>query len=231
MAKKGLNQYKGELAPDQVAEGMRAASGNAVRLVEDAALLLERGRYPSSAALAILAIEEAGKHAILRELAVAQGDDKALEKSWRAYRSHTKKNVGWLLPQLVAEGARSLDDFLPLFSKTADHPFLLDNVKQLSLYTDCLGDAHWSLPSAVVDEDLAKMLIGIARLFLKQHDATPKEIELWIKHMQPHLGSGAVADFDGAKQAMLDLHADMQQHGLTVHGDEEVEAFIRGSSN
>ncbi len=75
------------------------------------------------------------------------------------------------------------------------------------------------------------MLIEIARLFLRQHDATPKEIELWIKHMKPYLGSGAMTDFDGAKQAMLDWHTDMQQHGLTIHSDEEVEAFIRGSSS
>lgn len=226
MVKKGLDKYKGRLSPEQIAEGMNAASSNAQRLVEDASLLLERGRFPSAAALAILAIEEAGKASILREMAVVQGDDKALGNCWRDYRSHTKKNASWLLPQLVAEGARGLDDFRPLFGKDAQHPFLLDQVKQVSLYTDCLGNAHWSAPADVIDGDLANMLVRIARVFLKHRDVTAKEIELWVKHMRPHMGSGIVTDYDGTKQAMLDWHADMQEHGLATHGIEEIEAFL-----
>lgn len=181
--------------------------------------------------MAILAIEEAGKVAILRQLSVAQGDNtqgdnKALDNCWRDYRRHTKKNAAWLLPQLVAEGARRLDDFRSLFGKNADHPSLLDNVKQISLYTDCLGDAHWSTPADVIDGDLAKMLVQIARWFLKHRDVTSKEIELWVKHMRPYMRSGEVIDYDSAKQAMLDWHADMQEHGLATYGAEEWEAFL-----
>ena len=71
---------------------INAASHNAVRLVGDADLLLESERFPS-VALAILAKEEAWKVAILRELAVAQEDDKALDNCWRDYRRHIEKNV------------------------------------------------------------------------------------------------------------------------------------------
>jgi AbiV family abortive infection protein len=226
IAKRALDKYKGRLTPEQIAEGINAASRNAVRLVGDADLLLESERFPSAAALAILAIEEAGKVAILRELSVAQEDDKALDNCWRDYRRHTKKNVAWLLPQLVAEGARGLDDFRPLFGKNADHPFLLDNVKQISLYTDCLGDAHWSTPADVINGDLAKILVQIAQFFLTDRDVTSKEIELWVKHMRPYMRSGEVIDYDSAKQALLDWHADMQEHGLATYGAEEWEAFL-----
>lgn len=171
MAKKELDKYKGRLTAEEVADGMNAAERNAMRLAEDAELLLEGGRFPSAAALAILAIEEAGKVTILRQLSLNQDDDKARNDCWRDYRSHTKKNVSWPLPQLVAAGARSLDDFSPLFSKGAYHPFLLDQVKQISLYTDCLGDAHWSEPAEVINEDLAKMLVRSALAFkTSQHD-------------------------------------------------------------
>jgi AbiV family abortive infection protein len=188
--------------------------------------LLESERFPSAAALAILAIEEAGKVAILRQLSVAQGNNKALDNCWRDYRKHTEKNAAWLVPQLVAEGARGLDEFRSLFGKNPDQPFLLDNVKLISLYTDCLGDAHWSTPADLIDGDLAKMLVRVARLFLEHRDVTSKEIELWVKHMRPYMRSGEVIDYDSAKEAMLDWHADMQELGLATYGAEEWEAFL-----
>jgi AbiV family abortive infection protein len=40
---------------------MNAAARNAARLVSDAEILLGAKRYPSAAALAVLAIEESGK--------------------------------------------------------------------------------------------------------------------------------------------------------------------------
>ena len=228
MAKKELDKYRGRLTAEEVAEGMNAAERNAVRLAEDAELLLESGRFPSAAALAILAIEEAGKVTILRHLSVSQDDDKARNDCWRDYRSHTKKNVSWPLPQLVAGGARNLDDFSPLFSKGADHPFLLDKVKQISLYTDCLGDTHWSEPAEVINEDLAKMLVRSARLLSKHPDTTAKEVELWVKHMKPYIGPGATASHGDAKQALLAWYADLKEHGLATHGDDEIRAFVGG---
>jgi AbiV family abortive infection protein len=122
IAKRALDKYKGRLTPEQIAEGINAASRNAVRLVGDADLLLESERFPSAAALAILAIEEAGKVAILRELSVAQEEDKALDNCWRDYRRHTKKNVAWLLPQLVAEGGTRPRSFSSSFWQECGSP-------------------------------------------------------------------------------------------------------------
>jgi AbiV family abortive infection protein len=226
MAKRKLNQYKGRLSPEQIAEGMNAAGNNAVRLVEDAARLLDMERFPSAAALAILAIEEAGKLSILRGMAVSQDDPKALKERWIAYRSHTKKNVSWLLPQLVVGGARRLKEFYPLFDEESDHPFILDDFKQLGFYTDCLGNANWSTPPDVVGEELAGMLVQIARLLAKHPEVTPAEVELWVKHIKPHRGPGMVTDFDAAKRALRDWYADMQEHGLTAHSTESIEAFL-----
>jgi AbiV family abortive infection protein len=225
MVKKRLDQYKGGLEPEQIAEGMNAAIKNAVRLAEDANLLLERERFPSAASLAILAIEEAGKVPILRMLALSK-DDKEIAKCWREYRSHTKKNVAWLLPQLVSEGARCLEDFRPLYAEDAEHPFLLDQVKQISFYTDCLGEAHWSIPHDVIDESIARMLVQFARIFSKRsRDVTPKEIELWVKHMEPVWRR----DIDGMKRAVMDWHEDMRELGLASYDYSEVEDFIYGA--
>jgi AbiV family abortive infection protein len=134
--KKKLNIFRGRLEPAEIAAGMNAAAGNAYRLAEDASALFDERHFPSAAALAILAIEEAGKISILRELSVATTDGEVAEP-WKAYRSHTRKNLTSLLPALAAAGATKLDDFKPLFSDDSDHPFVLDQLKRIGFYTDC----------------------------------------------------------------------------------------------
>ena len=145
MPKKRLEQYKGSLDSGQIAEGMNAALKNASRLADAASLLLKHGDYALAASLSTLSIEESGKLPILRALAVAC-DDKEIVDCWRQYRSHTKKNVMWPFFDLFARGARCLNDFTSLFDKDGEHPFLLDQVKQIGFYSDCLGKAHWSVP-------------------------------------------------------------------------------------
>jgi AbiV family abortive infection protein len=226
MAQENLHQYKGRLSAEQVAEGINAATSNAARLVEDANLLLSKGRFPSATSLAILAIEEAGKVAILRALVVAK-DDQAVSRCWCDYRSHTKKNVAWLLPQLVSEGARRLKDFRSLFRKGADLPFILDKVKQISFYTDCLGEAHWSIPKNVIDESLAGTLIRVAETLSKASNTSSQEIELWVKHIGPVW----MSDLDSMQRALADWYADMQRHNLAPGGSNKMEEFIyRGFS-
>ncbi len=86
-------------------------------------------------------------------LAIAKTSEEIAD-AWRDYRSHTRKNVSWLLPQLVEQGARKLDDFKTLFEESSDHPYVLDQLKQIAFYTDCLGGAHWSMPQEVIDGSL-----------------------------------------------------------------------------
>lgn len=218
--KKKLAAYKGVLTPAQVVEGINAARINAKRLLEDAIMLLQSNRFPSAASLAILAIEEAGKVSILRQLSLAK-DGSSAEETWRDYRSHTRKNILWLLPQLVSGGARKLDDFKPLFCEDSEHPFLLDTVKQIGFYTDCLGNAHWSIPSDVVDEKLAKVLVNVAQILASRGTTTVKEIELWIKHIGPVWKRNPV----WMKKALSNWYRDMQQAGLVPEGENEMGLF------
>ena len=222
MNKKRLNQYRGKLDANQIAGGINAAIRNAARLIDDAKQLFDAGKFPSAAALAILAIEESGKISIFRSLALAK-DENQVRDAWRDYRSHTKKNAMWMLPQLAAKGARKLNDFRSLYDEDADHPYLLDQVKQISLYTDCLGTVHWSIPEEVVDEDLAKSLVQIAEILAKEREVQPLEIELWIKHLSPAWMTHA----DWMKGALENWYADMQEHGLAEEGLNQMEEFTR----
>jgi AbiV family abortive infection protein len=222
-ASKKLDTYRGKLSPAQIAEGMNAAVQNARLLMGDAKLLLEHKRFPTAMSLAILAIEEDGKTALLRYLAISSSDEE-VKDAWKSYRSHTQKNIAWILPDLARRGARKIEDMLALVDKNSDHPPMLDQAKQLGFYTDCLGDAHWSIPAEVVSEELAKAIVETADVLVsaRKTQYTTKEVELWIQHMGPALRKG----MPGAKQALVDWYVAMQAHGLEPEGENKMEPFV-----
>jgi AbiV family abortive infection protein len=192
-------------------------------LAEDAALLLERARFPTAASVAALAIEEAGNPQILRQIALARNDREAAE-AWRDYRCHTRKNAVWIFVDLVAGGARKLDDFKAVFDPNSDHPSVLDQVKQLGIYTDCLRGAKWSLPSAIIDESLARRLVTTATILAtSQREVTETEIELWVKHIGP-VWKG---ELSWMQKGLENWYAAMQTSGLVPKGENVMAEFIR----
>ena len=120
MSKAKLRQYSGELDAAQISCGMNAACRNARRLADDARLLLDAGRNPTAASLAALSIEESGKASVLRGLALAP-TEKARRRAWKDYRSHRSKNAAWILPELVAKGARDLEALRLAADPSAEH--------------------------------------------------------------------------------------------------------------
>ncbi len=118
-----LAAFRGRLPPNKIADGMNAAVENARRLIADAELLLANERYATAVALAALAIEESGKVAILRSLALAKTQAEAAD-CWRDYRSHTRKNAGWIFSELFSKGARRLEEFSEMYRDDAEHPFV-----------------------------------------------------------------------------------------------------------
>jgi AbiV family abortive infection protein len=190
-------------------------------LVDDASLLLANERYASAAALAILSIEESGKVSILRAIALARTEDERL-RWWKDFRSHTKKNVRGGFTELVARGARHLDDFAPLFEEDAELPHLLDKLKQIALYTDCLGKAHWAEPSSLIEKELAEGLVTNAKLFARHAEVSPREIELWIEH----LGPVWMSDPDWMKKAIANWYRAMHAEGLADGDAEDMARFL-----
>ena len=221
-----LKQYRGRLNPEGIATGINVSMHNAQRLAGDARLLLDAGRFPSAASLAALSIEESGKVPILRGLALARTQDE-LQESWRHYRTHTKKNFAWILPTLTAKGAKHLEDFQPLFDPDSDHPLLLDQVKQLGFYSDCLGTGHWSAPTAVVDQRLADTLVRIAEFLARGDDKTVREIELWVEHVGP-VWKGKM---EWMKKALANWYEAMRAEGLLPASAVDMDAFLWGHAS
>jgi AbiV family abortive infection protein len=218
--KGSLNQYSGQLSAEKVAEGMNAAIQNANRLARDARLLLDSGRNASAMALAILAIEEIGKTGILRGLAVSS-DEAALKSGWRDYRSHTKKNALWPLIFEIQSGALRASDFTRLLDADAEHPQLMENAKQICLYTDCVSDCNWSIPDKTVKADLAKSIVFAAENMAKVDEVTTKEMELWIEYLKPHWNQG-----DTIVGALCAWNEEMRRQGLDK-GEVSMEKFFR----
>lgn len=184
MAAHRFNQYSGPLDTAQIAAGMNAARQNAARLLADAELLLDAGRYPTAASIAILSIEEARKVSILRRIATCR-DDTERREVWNEYRSDRSKDRHSVMPSLCGGG--HLDDLRRPAEASAAHAGTIVNLKQLGFHTDCLGDANWSQPQSTIGQQLAEQFVGIARLVAGGCDYrhTAKEVELWSAHIGP----------------------------------------------
>jgi AbiV family abortive infection protein len=216
-----LQQYIGPLTSAEIAAGMNAATQNAERLAKDARLLLENEHYASSLALAVLSIEESGKTRILRELALAC-DEKELRECWREYRTHTKKNMLWPLIETFLKGARRAEDFRPLLEPDAEHPYVLDKVKQISTYTDCYKKGHWSIPEQIVEKELAQALVTAAEVLSHHRDITTEEIDLWIQYLQPHWKTSNAS----SQQALFEWDKEMRKRGLLKGDKITMEKFF-----
>lgn len=220
MSKK-LKQWKNTLSASEIADGMNVATANAVRLLKDAELLFQVGSFPTACSIAILAIEEAGKISILRELSVAS-DGKDVKEAWRSYRSHTHKNVMWMFPSLVQSGKNTLDSLTEQLERGSEATVMLDDLKQIGFYTDCLGNRNWSVPNEVIDENSATDILKIARILCRDRTYSKKEVDLWVKHMKPVKGCAINLE----KQALNEWFIEMQAQGLIEEHSTKFSDFI-----
>ena len=216
---KKLPRYAGPLNVEEVSTGIKAAQKNAIRLLEDAKLLFEHARFPSATALAILAIEERGKVNILKRLAVLE-EEAHLREAWRAYRNHRAKNAGWIIESIVASGARTMMEMKEAVNPDGEHAALLDNLKQIAFYSDCLGQRNWSEPENVIDKECARSTITSAERMWNAREVTRRELELWVSMVRPHyMKPGMIAAVTAYQEAMY-------QEGLSDTRGAQLLAFI-----
>jgi AbiV family abortive infection protein len=211
--------YRGKLSVKQTVEGMNAARQNAARLLEDAKLLFDAQRFPTAASLAILSIEEAGKSELLRAIPVTR-NAAALKQRWKDYRNHQSKNITWILPVLVMQGARRMGELDVMFDPNSDHPKVLDRAKQLGFYSDCFGNCRWWDPAVGVTEQMANGLIMIAEISAKNPQIVQRELELWIEYVGIGLGTPLTPE-----QEHSFFHA-LSREGFLPCSMEEAERFF-----
>ena len=110
-----------------------------------------------------------------------------------------------------------------MYDEASDHPHVLDNVKQLGFYTDCLGKGHWSKPDEVIEEKLARSLVAVAKLQAGNSVHTEREVQLWVEHIGPVWKQ----DMTWMKQAVVNWYAAMQAEKLLPAGPNAMEQFVR----
>ncbi len=216
-----LDSYSGLLDVTEVTSGMNYAIQNANRLLNDAKALFENESYATALSLAILSIEEAGKLSILRML-LCCSDEQQAKEAWKDYRNHRSKNAAWIIKDLFAKGARTLDDLKDCVDKKGEHTAILDAIKQLGFYTDCLADKHWSFPSDVIDKETCASIMQVAEMLCGQKEKTERENELWIHFFKEDQAS---------KEALVRWHKSMLEEGLTEISVEQVNQFINGGNS
>lgn len=173
--------------------------------------------------MSILAIEEEGKVPLIRGLLTAK-TPKELRDEWRAYRCHTKKNVMWALRK-YASSDPNIGDFRPMYASGNDDPRVLDAVKQIGFYSDCLGKALWSIPDDVVGEPLARLLFDTAKLLVRAGDSpmtTEPELQLWVKHLKPVRRRYMLL----VKQALIACYQEASELGV-LNGNQSVDDIVR----
>lgn len=210
------HQYKSKLNTKLASDGIRLANENALALLKDAQLLFDNQRFERSVALSILSIEESGKPGIIRSILLTE-DPTELKKEWQNYRRHTEKNAGWILPGLVLKGASKLEELKPLFDKHNDHNQTLDNLKQLSFYTDILSPKKWTSPKMVIDKELAESILKVAKLMSQKTQNgidSEKGLELWIKHLKPVWKQ----DMFKMKEALINCYSEAEESGIIEKG-------------
>lgn len=230
MAKKNkkrlLKQYKGRLTPDELAYGATFAQENARRLISDAKLLYGAGRFATATALSILAVEELGKQPLLDRMAYTNDDE--LEAQWRRYRSHSEKNVRWLLPFAMDQGfSKLLDELVPLLDPESPHATFADQLKQRCLYTDCREDRSWTIPEGSATPETAKFFLDAAERLANVPPMTGEGIALRAKHFSG-LQKGDLAAW---KAAMVAYGREAVRLGIPAHNEDSLERLLAGKSD
>jgi hypothetical protein len=121
---------------------------------------------------------------------------------------------------------RNLEDMRPIFDKENGHGQTLENLKQLSFYTDAFSNSKWSLPKDVIDKKIAEAILPIADILAKKDDSamtSEKELELWVKHMKPVWKQGMLK----MKQALINCYSEAESLGLINKGKiKEMTDFV-----
>lgn len=143
-----MTRYNGPLTQEQVAEGVRLANENAVRLLNSARLLLQAGDAPTAMSLSILALEEHGKVDILNKIGNATSRDE-IANGWTDYRKHISKTGSFMEVCAMFNGIVGEYEIRDFCENNTDLLPLVDLMKQLGFYTDCSGNCRWHDPRKI----------------------------------------------------------------------------------
>jgi AbiV family abortive infection protein len=163
-----MPRYEGALTQEQVAEGVKLASDNAVRLLKSARLLLHAGDAPTAMSLSILALEEHGKIEILNRIGNEKNCD-IIRKYWSDYHKHISKTGAFTEIYAMLKGVVEEVEIREFQEKNSDLLPMVDLLKQLGFYTDCSGKCRWHDPRKIVDLLVVPLFFAVEKIILGEN--------------------------------------------------------------
>lgn len=163
----GPGQYRGHLNADDFAYGWYLCSFNARSLFDDALLLHECGRHQRATMLALLAVEEAAKPALLLHVFLARNDPGARSDAWDKFRSHELKSEWhW---EMLARRPEHLNLLESNGTSPGEVAAFSSATRERVTYVDRLdGRLNWSAPQGLGTEAFSCTVLRGAFLFLRE---------------------------------------------------------------
>lgn len=206
-------QFSQNISFEKAVEITNAAILNAKSLYDDAKLLSDNEKYARAICLAILSIEESGKPSIIRNI-ILEDDPKELSNLWKSYRKHQSKNSMWIVPELILNGANTLENMRKVVDPKSEHPQTLDNLKQLCFYSDVFTKGKISLPDNVANKEIASNLLLIAKANIKEILSSEETLEIWVKHLKPVWKK----EMSKMTDALLNCYKELEEKELIEQG-------------
>ena len=176
---------KTELTREQIMAVADAAASNASDLLAEARLLLDAGRHARAHALAVLALEEFGKHGLSVVGLLQSGDKEFWARYWSAFRSHNLKlRQARILVQLVEE-LGDIDEIEHLdrsaFRRRIDEWCDSEHFRRMhGLYVEVAADGSISKPMDAITPEEARAVLDDVELvvqFAKRYQEAMRGVE------------------------------------------------------
>ena len=156
-----FKRYNGKLTIEQISEGIYFCIENATNIFGDAYILIKANRFPRALSLLLLAIQEAGKVNILKNMTMISTKNQNLwKKEWKNFRKHDAKDSLGHNIKVSSEYNDSPGEafWQLLLCKNNNFSSEREKTRQLGLYTDYFaGDKKWWRPN-----EINKKLVKIA---------------------------------------------------------------------
>lgn len=148
-----FKRYNGKLTIEQISEGIYFCIENATNIFGDAYILIKANRFPRALSLLLLAIQEAGKVNILKNMTmIPTKNQKLWKKEWKNFRKHETKDFLGHDIKTSSEFNDSPGEYFwqQLLDKTNNFVPEREKVRQLGLYIDYIpSDKKWWSPNEI----------------------------------------------------------------------------------
>jgi AbiV family abortive infection protein len=201
---------------DQLADLARASLDNATRLLRDAEILLNAGRFPSALALAVLASEEFGK-SVMAVSAVARdaSNTEFWRRFWRRTRHHPTKAE--IAGSIAGDFIEEEDEWVEFQERVPRFVEVGQVAKFAALYVDMDESGEIQSPDLAISEEAARVAVEALGAQIRYWDEFYRHADFrtLFRDVQPLLLRVAEAfdsdDFERAEQVFDDWHRQLRE--------------------